>query len=349
MQYDGLFFPAIYLPQAVGLLVGRTFGLAVETSYRLSRVLALATAVAIIFAAFSIYPPSPAAVALLFIPMSLFQFASASIDGITLALAILSVSIFLRLLSSPVTNRMLFWVLVVCLTVLITARMNMFPLFVLALYAAWRRPTKEAVAAISMSAACIMGWIMVAMSTVTNTVAIGTQSVGSTALWYAVRPLEFGRLVLVTLFGLDGKLGYYVESFFGLLGWLDAPFSPHVLRPVIILFCALVFLSLCRRSKENPHIKFERAALALSSAGTVLLVFFLMLVTWSKHPAEIIEGVQGRYFISAMVPLAYAVSCGADAFRGARGICTILLLGALLTYSLMVTGQLIVSRYYLPA
>jgi hypothetical protein len=41
--------------------------------------------------------------------------------------------------------------------------------------------------------------------------------------------------------------------------------------------------------------------------ASVLLAFALMLLTWSPFPTQMIEGVQGRYFIAPALMVAYGL------------------------------------------
>ncbi|NMQ06099.1 DUF2142 domain-containing protein [Candidatus Accumulibacter phosphatis] len=93
----GYYFPLIYAPQATGLIIGEMLGVSVEQSYRLARFFVLVFASLIIAIAFLIHPPSPLVAALLVIPMSLFQFSSASLDGLSTAVSILAISVFMRI------------------------------------------------------------------------------------------------------------------------------------------------------------------------------------------------------------------------------------------------------------
>jgi len=91
------YFPVIYTPQAVGLTLGEKLKLSVDTSYRLARFMALVFVAIILIIAFNIYPVNPLTIALLMIPMSVFQMSSASQDGISVALGILAIATFLRM------------------------------------------------------------------------------------------------------------------------------------------------------------------------------------------------------------------------------------------------------------
>ena len=48
--------------------------------------------------------------------------------------------------------------------------------------------------------------------------------------------------------------------------------------------------------------------LLLAALGAGVLVFFALLIGWTPHPAPIIQGVQGRYFIVPALLLGYVLA-----------------------------------------
>jgi uncharacterized membrane protein len=87
-------FPGLYLPQAVGMLIGKSFNLSVAHSYYIARMLVIFSSCILIIASFLLFNPSPLVLAILFMPMSLYQIASPTLDGIATATFIFIISIF---------------------------------------------------------------------------------------------------------------------------------------------------------------------------------------------------------------------------------------------------------------
>jgi uncharacterized membrane protein len=87
-------FPGLYLPQATGLWIGKSFNFSVANSYNIARLLVVLTSCGLIFASCLLFAPSPLVFAIICMPMSLYQFASPSLDGIATATFILIISIF---------------------------------------------------------------------------------------------------------------------------------------------------------------------------------------------------------------------------------------------------------------
>ena len=64
------------------------------SAYALARLVTLTTSAAVLFAAFLLVTPSPLQLALLTLPMSLFQLASAALDGFSTSMAVLAISLY---------------------------------------------------------------------------------------------------------------------------------------------------------------------------------------------------------------------------------------------------------------
>ena len=113
------YFPLIYMPQAIGLAIGEKSGLTIDVSYRLARLLALLSIAFLLFVSFNIYPTNPFVVGMLILPMSIFQFASASLDGISTALSVFSIAAFMRISNDKEkASSWLFYTLTIGITLL---------------------------------------------------------------------------------------------------------------------------------------------------------------------------------------------------------------------------------------
>src|SRR5690606_31373595 len=137
------YFPLVYTPQAIGLGFGKLVGMNVDNSYVLARFLAFGFSVFVIFLAFTIYRPNPALVGLLLTPLMVFQLCSASQDGVSSALVVLTGALFMRLMINRETNHALFYLLAFTILILVTSRVNLFPiiglLFILAFFTQIKR------------------------------------------------------------------------------------------------------------------------------------------------------------------------------------------------------------------
>jgi hypothetical protein len=129
-----------------------------------------------------------------------------------------------------------------------------------------------------------------------------------------------------------------------MLGWLDARFANGVYT-YLYLFLILILVS----SVSFKTIRLEwpaRALLVFCAAGSVFLVFFALLVTFTPHPATTIRGVQGRYFLVPVLLIAYAL-CSSQKIKPNRfQFIGAILLVALLLFTVNRTTDLLLTRYY---
>jgi hypothetical protein len=85
--------------------------------------------------------------------------------------------------------------------------------------------------------------------------------------------------------------------------------------------------------------------LSLCALFSFILVFPTVLLT-NAHPADLIEGVQGRYFLIPALLLSYSFMCNSRRESCRIYLVGFLLLSVLLLYSTFHTTTLLLKRYY---
>jgi uncharacterized membrane protein len=292
----GYYFPAIYLPHAAGLAVGRALDLGVAQSYRLTRFVVLATTIGLLAWAFSLIVPPMPVVALLMLPMSLFQAISPVLDGLTVSLSLLCFGLFFRSLQGTDEDRLSRAIaLALGLFVLVTTRVQLLPMLALPFLLAWRhRRPRQAIlgaAAIALSAT----WLIVAVRATIDTRVTRTITTIDAIAYYLSHPDRLVGVLWSTV--NDPNLqAFYGQSFIGVIGWLDAPLMrPFYAVLSLGLFVFIIMAASSPRSwRDHGLLRLVLIGMGLTSS---LLVFFAMLVTWTPHPALQVSGVQGRYFL----------------------------------------------------
>jgi len=340
----GYYLPLIYVPQAIGLAIGQVADLTIAGSYSLARILNIVCGALLLLAAFRLYPTNPWVLALLVLPMSLFQFASATIDGLSLSLTIFAVSAFLRIARDRTQTPMwLLYVLALSLIALISSRVHMLPMVALLFAAGFYSKRRLAFVIFALSLVVIGAWLYLAMSTTLDKRVTVGAGAGEVIGFYLQHPIQFLRVVHATLAD-PNLMRFYWHSFVGVLGWLDTSFTIQTYGLIGALIIATAVLSISWKSLRTEWV--ARTLLLACAAGAVLLTFIALLVTWNKHPAHQILGVQGRYFALPMVLIAYALAAGTGTFQGVvRKIAAVSLL--LLAYvSITATLSLLLTRYY---
>lgn len=311
----GYYFPLIYAPQAAGLALGRWLNWGVDASYWLCRVLTTLTCFAVLVFSLRILSPPPLVWALLCLPMAVFQFLSPTIDGLSSAMSVLILSLFLKLsdrLQRP--NNYLSWSLALIILVVVASRTHLLAFLLIPFFIAWRHKSLRDFGMGLVVALVAMAWIAFAIWS-THDGRVANRSGTSTQLiHYLNNPFEFFQILWITLGDADTFL-HYERSFVGILGWLNV-LLPEMAYPVLwsgLGICTLLSAHLVYQARVVcPSSRWFLLFLGCLSAS---LVFFAMLTTWTPADASIIEGVQGRYFTVPALMVAYAFTVSQEKRR----------------------------------
>jgi uncharacterized membrane protein len=339
------YFPLIYAPQAFALKLGKLIGLSINQSYYLTRFVTSATALVIIGIAFAITAPSPVALALLAMPMSVYQFSSTSLDGIATALSVLVISIFLKLFRDPPnTNKKLFWLALASFGLLASSRLQLLPLFLLFFVLFIRDKNKVQFTGALIALGLVCTWILVAGKYTIDHRVPSAISSGQVALAYVQNPLSLFQVIWNTLTDEPTLRGYF-SSFLGMLGWLTAPFPGRT-----YIYLAIAMLAVCSASLSVKYIKANWQVIVLFlliALVSVFLILFAMLTTWTPYPSDKIIGVQGRYFLIPVILMSYALFPPITQLTHRRSLSAHVLVLGFALYSLFMTINLLLSRYYI--
>ena len=177
--------------------------------------------------AFKLTRPNPLVAAILLLPMSLFQFVSPTIDGLTTSLAVLAASLFLasidpgRKHSAAASSGLAF-----CIFSVATSRTHLLPLLVLPFYLAWQRQSRRDFYLGCLVTVAALGWVLFALQTTIDPRIVRNHSTTQLLMQYAADPAAFFKIVWVTL-TTDGYFTFYNPSFIGILGWLDTHLAEY--------------------------------------------------------------------------------------------------------------------------
>lgn len=297
----GLYLPLSYAPQALAIFIGEKTHMKVWKAINLARGFNLLAIAGMLFAAVKLWRMPLTACLLLLMPMTTFQMGSASSDGTHFAMTVLITSLFFSL-DENFTKTKFFW-LCALIFVIATHRINMAVLVLLPLWLAWKYRSRKQMGATVLLGIAIVAWILLAMLQIPQK----QQATGMAhvALYYLSHPLDTVKIFCRT-FRHTGLLHFYRDSFAGILGWLDY----RVNQKFIYLTHALLWLGVavsCWRNKVFCSWKNSSVFLMTVAALSFLLTFVLLLVQWTKFPCtDVIQGVQGRYFICGFILLCFA-------------------------------------------
>jgi len=288
--------PLPYLPQAIGLGLGRLFGLSLLDSYYLARGLEMAAALALGALALRLSPwIRPLGRIVLLLPMSLFLTVSVSQDGMLIALGLLVAAIAGRAIErGEEPEPALYAVAALAVATLAMARLPYATLALLFLLKPMRGRMAAAAFALVVLAAGMWLWATADLHAAASYPVPGKDIDAHRQLaWLLQDPSRAWDLATDTL-GDDQFSTFYLRSTIGNLGWLT------LLLPLWAYDWALLalgggWLAACFGARHLRPLDMLMAWLAMGLAvGGIFLGLYL---TWSEVGAGRIEGVQGRYFL----------------------------------------------------
>lgn len=329
-----VYTPFIYAPASIGLAIGKFLDLPVLQSYHLARLTSHLICAAILGMAVALFNPPLLAGLVLLMPMALFQMASPVIDGPSHALTLLLLSMLWWLVQKGerVSVRQLsLWATLA--VVLITSRLHLLPMLLAPAMVAWsfrgHRPTSRAwYVTATVPLLIVVSWTFWTLFEVRDVRVVRSMGTGESAVHYLSHPTELIAVFVRTLSD-SARLDFLWTSFLGNLGSLDTRLSEKsyaLLGMGLAVGCVLTgLLAVTKRVSgdltagawKNPvaapvwhrdPVWMLRLGFATSAAASVLLVFLLLLWSWTPYPADLIEGVQGRYFIAPALLLSYAAA-----------------------------------------
>jgi len=330
------YFPAVYIPQAAGLFIGEHLHWTVQQSYYLARTITLLACMILLSIAYKRAPIPPIGVALLLLPMSLFQMLSPTIDGLTTALAVMVMSQFVFALKNS-GAALPIWHVAIAVFILATSRTHLMPMFLLPMYIAWQRRSWSDAWVTCLFGFAAVGWAVSALRSNNGLMLDPSHTSAGLLIYYAGHPWDFFEIAITTV--TDPVQSIFLQrSFIGILGWLDTPLSA-IYYPM--LWAGLGICAAASMSIADFHVqRWGRLMLMASAAASVGIIFLALLVTFTPHPATLVQGIQGRYFLVPTLLMAYALS-NHQKIQAVRWL--LLLVFAILALSALITA--LISRY----
>lgn len=296
--------PLPYVPQALAFIIGEHSGMTIRESYYLARLLSLLTTVTLLYAALVTFEMPLMVLGILALPMALFQLASASLDSVTFGLASLTGALFMRGADRNASfTATMHTALAICVLMLATSRINLFPLTSLTCVLFFYRKSKSYLASGAIVIALSLAWVLYTLMSVRGVPPRGV-STQEIIQYYVTGPGSFIKLLFATLTNTETLKGYW-SMFVGVLGWLDVALGSEVYIGFAVLLSALALV--CIGSRRRAVVQSGGPPFAFLVVSCTVLMFFLFLVTYNSHPASSIDGIEGRYFITLMILIAYAI------------------------------------------
>jgi uncharacterized membrane protein/Tfp pilus assembly protein PilF len=335
--------PIGYLPQALGIVLGRIAGLSVVYTLILSRLINGAFAILIsVLALYWCQRGKLVMFAVLLLPLTISLFGSCSQDATLISISCLAFAIVSRQISEgfPLSLRMTM-VLAAALLIVLLKRPPYVPLLLVLLIPGilprWgKKPAwLPGLSLAGLLAALTVIWWLAAPSSA-NAGANSGVDAKMQLLYLFHHPGVLPKIMI----GIDYRS--FTDGFIGVLGWLDT-FMP---RPYYVMMQLMLLVAIIAEMVYRSRFKYSATAIilfaALSSVVGVVLIEYLLFNPVGSH---IVEGVQSRY----LIPLAIAGSIGLPRLiRSDRGYwlgTAVVVLCQLITFFYL--PKVIIERYYL--
>jgi uncharacterized membrane protein len=146
---------------------------------------------------------------------------------------------------------------------------------------------------------------------------------------------------------------FYYQSFIGVLGWLDVYMSSRYYKvSAVILLLAIVATMLRLRLTDRTRAM-DRLIVTASIVACVGMIFGSLYLTWTPVGQQIVDGVQGRYFLASFPLLGLAlpqlIAKERHDIRGLRVVerAAVFVIALFPVYTFVEIIRAIILRYYL--
>ena len=297
--------PLGYLASAFGIAVGRLFHLGAVPVFYLGRMFNMAEFALLMYLAVHRTPVAKNAFCIIALfPMTIHVAASYSYDGMVIGVSALLLAEILRMTyGNAVTWKQMIYCFALC-AILAPSKMVYTPLICLVLLipndkfkTLCKRPWMLKCA---MILAGILGLLVMQLSTMSSYV--GDGATGSYIAWAGEEGYTLswvlGHLVNtvgVFLNTILQKTDYYVNTMLGSsLGWFQLSVPQYFYLP----FAGMFLIGCMKKSTEPGQLPFAAKCWTfLMIVGSAMLVLASMFLSWTPISSNVIEGVQGRYFL----------------------------------------------------
>ena len=354
-ESSAVYSPIPYLPQVLGISIGKLFDLSPLALLYLARLSSLVVAVSLLCLAIRTVPILKWSYFLIAVsPMAMFQMASVSADGFTVGIALLVSALLARYASSAATvtgGRLL--VLTAAATLLTLSKQYLLiPLLYFMI--PWEKvgsPRRYVGFFLVLIGACALGlaaWLTLVRSVYVPVGWVPGVDPAAQARLILSSPLAFLELALTDY--LSSMPGYVDQMTGRYLGWVDTELPLALIRSHQVLLVLTAVLD----TRSGIRVTWTQRGVALAVlCANMLLVSTLLYLSNNPVGAPTVVGIQGRYFIP-LLPLFLLVlhngRLGVSNERlGPGQVAGIYFRAAICLYAVLVslvTIHTLVERYY---
>jgi len=306
-----MYSPVAYVAPSIGIFVAQLFEAPIGFTINVARLSSLVFYIVLVGYSIRLLRDKKIkwlifAVALM--PMSLFQAAMVSADGLVIALSLLLISLLLYLSLTPRNEKSVRYVSILAVTAILLPLVKINYVFLslgLLLVPNSVFGTKKAAVLIKTGSLALMVllatvWSFITKITSSNPVSPrpdGLPVVASEQIAYVFHnPVDF--IVAIIRSVVDAS-DAYINSMTSYIGWNETPL------PVVFIFLILSVLILAAMYAKQDFISMGKNIYLLNTLGLlgILSIFGALYVGFNPTGYPTVDGVQGRYFIP-FVPFA---------------------------------------------
>ena len=303
-----LTYPVMYLPQALGLAVGRLLGGNFVRIFLLGRIFNFLFYILCVYWAIRLAPKYKTLFMMIgMMPMAIHQAASFSYDAFNIGGALLLFAMVFRAAAGKekITIRE-FAMIALTGILLIPAKPTNYPLLLVYLLipaARFRNLKQKWLWLIGAWVLTLAVVLLIQRGGISSVAASDSGTNWEGAQNYSIsfalsHPMETVRIYVNTVRRYGSELFY--QAFGSVMAGQTMPLPGKYIK----VYLLLLILCVLRRESDNRRVDWGEKAVLLGSSGlTVFLTMTTMFLAWTSIGKETIQGLQGRYFIPCL-PLA---------------------------------------------
>ncbi len=334
LSYVSHYGPIGYLPQAVGVGVGRLIGAPPLISFYLARLANLLVAVTLLFFAVRLAPFGKQLFVLIaLLPVTMLELASVSCDALTIAGAILFISLVLWASTRATLRRRDLAVLLASAALFLNVKYGYEALIVLLLLIVPRQLGGRARYAGFVVAAAILVNGGLLLDLIVTRVSLPAAGPNVQLSFILQQPLDFLGIVWANL----ADTMFRAVASIGILGWISL-----ALPPVFYSIALSGGLVLFFWTGEDVHLELWRRVLLAAAAAAVYVMIAIALYAFLEPIGSRQITFQGRYLIPVLLLLLLSAYGGhiVQRHRAAPFLAVVVFL------MMVINLQTIVSFYY---